>query len=327
MGPVEAQEARSAAPGAGRFDATNSVSQQGVKPDPLKQLEDELSRSLGGFAPKAPADPGLGPQYRPPVVVVPDRRTRDAEWRRRNWLLPDMDGTQPDAKDRDWLNGPDNPFDPKATKRNPLDDFYDRLNQGNSSRLLPRARDEDALNLTRSRRSGESGARDEANLPGSIRDSANRLQNLLDTAASAGQSSVPDEREGLSSLFRRSDRQLSPEEIREHKAYLNDYRKVLSEPSRAPATALTPLMPVSGSSPPGAPAGYSGFPSLMGSSPSKPFGSTPGMLTTVRNPTMMPDPNVAALNQWNPLYSPPKIEPPKPAPFAVPQAEAPRRRF
>lgn len=63
------------------------------------------------------------------------------------------------------------------------------------------------------------------------------------------------------------------------------------------------------------------------SSRTKALDSLPGMVTTIRSPTTLPDPNAGALNQWNALYAPPKIEAPKPAPLAVPQAEAPRRRF
>jgi hypothetical protein len=41
----------------------------------------------------------------------------------------------------------------------------------------------------------------------------------------------------------------------------------------------------------------------------------------------LPDANANLLNQWNPLYTPPKLELPKPAPFFPPPMDFPRRKF
>jgi hypothetical protein len=52
------------------------------------------------------------------------------------------------------------------------------------------------------------------------------------------------------------------------------------------------------------------------------------MVGSIYNPSMiMPDRNATLLNQWNPLYAPPKVEPPKPPPIIEPPIEAPRRKF
>ncbi|MGH7967268.1 MAG: hypothetical protein ACREIC_00930, partial [Limisphaerales bacterium] len=50
-------------------------------------------------------------------------------------------------------------------------------------------------------------------------------------------------------------------------------------------------------------------------------------LTSALKPATVPDINVNVLNQWNPLYTEPKLEIPKPPPLFTPPAEAPRRRF
>jgi hypothetical protein len=291
-------------------------------------LEDELRRSLQSLSPGSSPDSSLAPQYRPPVVVVPDKRARDAEERRRNWLLLEPDSAQPEGSSKDWLNSSENPLDPKSKTRNSLGDFYERLNQGTSQRLMPRSTEPDPVGLPRSEKtSGQNTTRDDGNLPSGIRDSAKRLQDLLGGVNRTDGRSSPTESGGLSTFFGNSDKHLSPEDIKAHKAYMDEYRKVLNGPAPAPATALTPLAPLGSSSAP-AGSGLSGvFNDLSDFSHPKGFDSTPGMLTITKNPGMLPDLNANALNQWNALYAPPKVEPPKPAPISVPQAEAPRRRF
>jgi hypothetical protein len=323
---VPAQESKSNAPASGPAAAL-APSQPNAKPDALKQLEDDLRHSLESLSPRSSPDSGLAPQYRPPVVVVPDRRARDAEERRKSWLLQEPDKLQPESSGRDWLNSPDNPFDTKAKTKNSLDDFYEQLNQGSSHRLMPRASDADPAGLSRRERDGQPVSRDDAKLPGGIRDSANRLQDLLRGFDRASDHSVPAESGGLSLFFGRGDKEPSPEDIKAHKAYMDEYRKVLGSATPAASSALTPLAPLRAGNLPFATGSPGGLDAFGNSSRPKGFDSTPGMVTTIRNPGTLPDLNASALNDWNALYSPPKLDPPKPQPLAVPQAEAPRRRF
>lgn len=321
-----AEESKSAAPAASPA-VTAVPSQPGAKPDALKQLEDDLRHALESLSPRSAPESTLAPQVRPPVVVVPNQRAKDAEERRKNWLLPDSDTLPSGTSRRDWLNPSDNPLDTKARGKNSLDNFYERLNQGTSSRLMPRATDSDPLGLPQSSKTTEPTARDDANLPSGIRDSARRLQDLLGGFNRTSERSAATDSGSSSSFFGRVDKGPSAEDLKAHKAYMDEYSKVLNGPTRSPATALTPLVPLSpGSTPPGAGIG-GGLDTLGSSSRSKTFDSLPGMVTTIRSPTTLPDPNAGVLNQWNALYAPPKLDPPKPAPLAVPQAEAPHRRF
>ena len=321
-----AQENQSSAPAPSPPSAI-APSPSTAKPDGLKQLEDELRRSLQSLSPGSAPDSSLAPQYRPPVVVVPDKRARDAEERRRSWLLLEPDSAQPGTSTKDWLNSSENPLDTKSKTRNSLDDFYERLNQGTSQRLMPRTAETDPAGLSRSEKNGsQTTAREDGNLPSGIKDSAKRLQDLLGGFNRTDERSSPTESGGLSTFFGNSDKQLSPEDIKAHKAYMDEYRKVLG-PTRVPSTAPTPLAPLGSSSAPVGSGPLGGFNDLGDFTHPKGFDSPPGMLTTTRNPGTLPDFNANALNQWNALYAAPKVEPPKPAPLSVPQAEAPRRRF
>ena len=307
--------------------ATAAPAQTAPKVDGLQQLEDELRRALRSLAPKSDPGANLAPAYQPPVVIVPDKRTRDEQERRKNWMLPESDKDQSASADQDWMNSPGNSTDAKTKKRTALDDFYERLGEGSSHRLLPRASDSGGLTPTRSGQTGGSDSRDDSRLPTGIRDSARQLQDLLSGSRRGDDNSTPAGSWGLSSLFGRNDRDMSPDDLKAHKAYMDQYRRVLNGDGPAPSAGFNPLATLGQGSPASLPAAPGAFDPFNGASRPRSLDSTPGMLPTIRNPGTLPDPNAAPLNQWNPLYAPPKVEPPKPAPLAVPPAEAPRRRF
>jgi hypothetical protein len=55
--------------------------------------------------------------------------------------------------------------------------------------------------------------------------------------------------------------------------------------------------------------------------------STPGDVNSILNRKMLPDVNTTVLNQWNPMYAPPKVELPKITPPTPLTMEVPRRKF
>jgi hypothetical protein len=69
-----------------------------------------------------------------------------------------------------------------------------------------------------------------------------------------------------------------------------------------------------------------GLDTLAGSSRRGGNDSFPGILNPTA-PGSLRDLNAAVDNQWNPLYSPPKLEPSKVSPPTSTTVEVPRRRF
>ena len=117
----------------------------------------------------------------------------------------------------------------------------------------------------------------------------------------------------------------SAAQIQAHKTYMDEYQKIIGVPVLNGSgagflnTAVSPVLP----------ANSQGLDTLP-SSPSRNNGgvvATSGFIPSAPLPTTVPDANANVLNQWNPFYSPPKPELPKPAPFFQPPMDFPRRKF
>lgn len=300
-----------------------------VRPDALKRLEIELSRALGIFSSRDSVNTGPAPQYSPPVVVVPNKRTKDKEQRDKDWLLMDSDNPDLGSKEgkEDWTSFFDK-SDEKA-KKNQVEEFYKRLNRERPGSFGSENDSDDVLSGHRGKGLADRDtSRDDSKLPSTIRDSASRLRELLSNARDSS-SPTRDQIGNLSDFLTGGDKEVSPADLRAHKTYMDEYRKVLDGGTPAASTSvnlMNPLAPLNANS--GSPSAryLGGLDSLGDSSPaSKPFSL--GNVSQLATPTAPQDPNIKALNSWNPLYSPPKVEMPKPPPLAVQPFEAPRRRF
>lgn len=298
---------------------TNGVSATSQPPLPTKDrltdLEDQLSKALESISPKGMLDAKPEPQYRPPPLpVIPNRRLKEEREKRSNWMFQNSDDLLRDGSTPDWLN----PSDTKDKKKTDLDLFYERLNQQRSllnqkGRLNP----DDLAPLSGPSFglpfSDDSNSAKNDKLPDKIKGPADRLRDLLGFSPSTV--TVPPNT--LSDLFSPPQNNLSREQVEAHKNLMDEYRKILA--GTPPALSLAPLNSAT-------PNGNPQVPSLPNTMPrSSP--ATPGMVGSIYNPSLMPDRNASVLNQWNPMYAPPKIEPPKPAPVIEQPIEAPRRRF
>lgn len=275
-------------------------------------LEDQLSKALESVSPKGMLDGKPEPQYQPvPIQVVPNRRLKEEREKRKNWMFQESDDLLRDHSTPDWLN----PFDTKdGKKKTDLDLFYERLNQQRSllnqkARLNP----DDLAPLSGPSFNDESKSRNDDKLPDKLKGPAGRLQDLL----APNPSTVTAPHDTFSDLFRPPQNTLTPEQVEAHKNLMDEYRKILA--GTPPAVSLAPLNSAAAN-------GNPQMPSLPGAVPHL-TPSTPGMVGSIYNPAIIPDRNSTVLNQWNPMYAPPKVEPPKPSPLIEPPIEAPRRKF
>jgi hypothetical protein len=297
---------------------TNGVSIPAQRPPPkdrLKDLEDELSKALESISPKGMLD--AKPQYHPsPIPTISNRRLKEEREKRKNWMFQETDDLLRDNSTpnstTDWLN----PSDTKdGKKKTDLDLFYERLNQQRSllnqkGHLNPN----DLTPLSGPSLTEQSSSDKGDKLPDFIKGAAGRVRDLL----GSNPSTVTAPHNTLSDFLHPSQNTLTPEQVQAHKTLMDEYRRILA--SSTPAFAVTSPRPTAGNSSPQ-------IPSLPSSSPIA-IPSTPGMVGSIYNPSMiMPDRNATLLNQWNPLYAPPKVEPPKPPPIIEPPIEAPRRKF
>lgn len=304
--------------GQGQPPATQSTNGVSVTPqrtsptkDRLMDLEDELSKALESISPKGMLDAKPEMEYRPPPIpVMPNRRLKEQREKRDNWMFQDTDALLRGNSTPDWLN----PSDTKDKQKTDLDLFYEHLNQQRSllnqkAHLNP----DDLTPLSGPSFGDESSTAKEDKLPDKLKGPASRLRDLL----GGSPATVTAPHNSLSDLFNPPQNTLTPEQVEAHKNLMDEYRKILAvTPS---ALSLAPLNSAT-------PTGNPQVPSLPNTMPRFTF-STPGMVGSIYNPAVIPDRNAGVLNQWNPMYVPPKIEPPKPAPVIEQPIEAPRRRF
>jgi hypothetical protein len=322
-----ADPAGPAVPPAPSLSATlTNLNSTGPKRDGLKQLEEELTKSLQPFSPKG-LDNILTPRYVPPPVVLPDRRQPSDSEKRGTWPFDN-------AEDRSGLSR--DPFKSMqgSTKKNSLEEIYNTLDEERRKSRASSGKSGSAKSSSLKPFDDLNGDNDEnGKLPIGIRESAKSLRdkllgtdNIFTRSTSGG---------GLSSLFAPQENGLAREQIQAHKEYMERFRETIG----LPTTGLTPQNSLNAKFW----LGLGGSPGL-GAAPAKPaysppdllsapaarentFASTPAAAESVLHPLTLPDVNERVLNNWNPLYATPKAEPPPPAPFAPPMMEVPRRRF
>jgi len=292
-------------------EVLSSMSLLNNRPESLKNFEQELSKPLTTFRPELDRDLPL--PYSPRAVVVPNSRAQA------NWLTPS--DLLPKTDQGDWLSGM---YGKKEQPKSSQDQLLMMLTQDPARNS---GNDNDPLS---SRNRLGSGAPDEAGLPKGVKDRAQTLRELgrgpgPNFGASPGQSGIGDFNWGTGSGLTR-------DQMRAHKDYMDTYRREVlgSTPVAPPASSVNPLnvlpqsplsTPAAGSSP-----GYgSGLDGFASTAPRR------GMEATLDayNPALLnPGHDLNnALQQWNPLYSAPKLEPPKVAPSTATIMEVPKRRF
>jgi hypothetical protein len=303
--------------------ATNTVPTPPRK-DSLQQLEESLSRSLHFFSPRSSLE-GLAPEPvlpPPPVQVIPNRRALQEQERRKNWMA---------LTPEELMQGPHSELfkssEPGADNDNKsaLEHFYDRLNWEHPARKQPAPKEDNrAGSRLRPGSSGDLfGSPDAAEIPAGLRESTKKLKEEVGSDKRRSFFDPVPQHSGFADFFGFGDKTLSPEDIKAHKEYMEQYRQLL----QGPAPAANPLAPPGPAAAPLQPGPYNGFNSFASTPTHRLWGASPDGYNPGLNPGKLQDFNATVLNQWNPLYSPPKPEPPKPAPMFVPPAEAPRRKF
>lgn len=307
--PVAVNAQRQSATGTNASPVSVAPSAAAPSKDRLQDLEDQLSKALESFSPKGLLEAKPEPQLPPPVMVVPNRRVKSDQEKRKNWMAVEPDDLLQDKSAPDWLNSSSTSNEKKKTE---LDLFYERLNQQRSllnqkGHLNP----DDLGALSNPTRMNDNAFSKEEKLPDDLKGPAGKLRDLLRSDESMSRAPQT----SLSDFLGLNQNSLTPEQIQAHKDLMEQYRKVIAGSS----PALTPLNSAAGPSTPA-------MPSLTGVfHASQPVSA--GMVGSIFNPLVIPDHNATVLNQWNPLYAPPKVETPKAPVVADPPLDAPRRKF
>jgi hypothetical protein len=166
---------------------------------------------------------------------------------------------------------------------------------------------------------------EDSSLPEGIRDKAQKLKSVVkDDSTSIFNPSRA--RSSFDNFFGLREEAPDPEPVSQKlglgsESFIDQFKKTLDKQSAASGLAPGPskLVPNAALVP--------GLEPFAASTHHELTQSTPGTAISLGDPTMLGDLNSTVLNQWNPLYKPPKLELPKPAPPSASFMQVPRRQF
>ena len=289
--------------------------------DGMKQLEEELNKSLLPFSRDSLSGSAVPPARPIPRVVLPDKRTQEMMERRKNWALLSPDEVLMGPTVDGLLDQPafDKNGQPKK-KLSPVEEF-----------LYPEKADAkvDGKNSAHSDRDSkeDSDERENADLPESVKQSQRKLQEDLRAFSPAAQPTAPEGRGNLSDIFGLNPKGSLESDLAE-KARLEEWkgRWSLPKPTGGQGGQLGSVFDPARS----APAAMTPAPNLLPdvSSFKRDLGMSGTPSLGILQPSLL-DASARSYNGYNAMSSPlnlPKPEPPKLTP-PLPTFSAPRRTF
>lgn len=293
---------------------------------------DEQLRSLKGLSSGDTFEDRFSLPYAPPPMLT-NKKLKELLERKRNWALtPKEIDLATGNSESDALSGFEQ--DKNSSKKS-LQQFYDALNRPNPANQPGERPGNDRSTARQGQDSFQNNLDDDSSLPPGLRDKTRQLQKFVtedpgsvfnpaaqvhatfdnfDNFFGLSDATKPDQNQNFSSK--------TPGD-----SFLDRFKKGLDASSALGLNpALSALLPSSTAPRTSIAADLQNLPSTLHREMAQP---TPGLVSTVPDPTSLSDANATVLNQWNPLYVPPKLELPKvtSTPLTPLNFEYPRRRF
>ncbi len=302
-----------------------------VRKNRLMQLEEDLSRSLQVFKPKTSLEGVTAPRPRrvPPPSATQNKRAKEQADRKKNWVFMEPEDLTAAPTIEEMLSVPEYTRDGQDKKAlSPMERFYQGLERRFSAKAKSKPETKDDSLGTRLETAPREGLSSQAeeDLPSGVKESEQTLRKRLEVDA-ANPAFAP-ARGTFSDLFGLGEPGATLDSERAHKAMMKDYQQWLNTPRVPPESSMAKGFNAADLSQPVQ--GIGGSRIGLGASG---VGRSDGFATpsAPADPTMIPrtppDPTANTLNQWNPLYTPPKEELPKPLRPPPPPDGPPRRKF
>lgn len=305
-----------------------NMNQLSAGQDGKTRLEEEMKKTYTGFSLKGSLGGSGVPQISPAQLPrqVPNRHLQDELNRQKEWMFmrPEDFNATPSLEEILHLSS----GTPEAQEKSlsPMERFLQNLADPSASKKrLKTKKSEDSGSYRSADPFGEDpfvSQDDDKDMPASVKEKKDNLRKLLSGFSADRAPSGTQTRGTLSDIFGLgADRELTPEQIREHKDYLQRYREILGGNFSSPTPGLADglLSPTKDAPSPAST-------SLYGLRPDG-FDSTIGRVNPTYVPTAPMDLNSKILTQWNPLPAYTLPDSTKPAQSFTPIQEFPRRRF
>lgn len=304
-------------------EVTTNLHQLSAKKDSLKQLEEDLYRSMQTFSGKDSMEAVPLPPRMQGGPVIPSKRAKEQLDRHKNAIFLKLEDLAPAPTAEQIFKIPEYGADGVEKKRKtPIEIYYNRMDVKHADSLKPSRSFDDESSDT----SSLTGRRDvfisrsDPDLPPGLREREQDVKKLMEADGPDTPSSFTSSRRGsFSDIFGLGDTAPSREKALEHRKLMEEFYSIhdsvkpLSAPAEAAKSPGLPDAPRHSANPFGGPDTSSGD--------IKQFSTI--------NPTFTPggpkDINFQALAQPGAIYLLPKPEPVKPP--AAPTFAAPRRPF
>ena len=305
-----------------------NLSQFSTKKDEFRQLDEQLRGLKGLSTPKSLA-PGFSLPYSAPTAL-PNKRIKDLIERKKNWNLTaedmNLQGRSSDAEVSSF-EGTDKLGDKDASLRQ----FYNALNRSSKGGPNPnRSTSDRSISNQRSIYTQENASEDDSSLPPEIRDKTEQLRNLVNGDPTSIFNPAR-ARSSFQNFFGASATVASPTTAagqaqgQKNPTWLNQFQNILDSSVAAGLDpAVSALAPDANSNRKTISPELTKLPSTSHRDTSE---APPARPNSVLDVTSVSDLNAPVLNQWNPLYTPPKIQLPKFTPPTPPNLDFPRRKF
>jgi hypothetical protein len=289
------------------------------KKEGVRQLEDQL-RTLNSFSTANSLQGDFPTPYASPNAPLPKRTLKELIERQKNWGLTaeELGTATADQESLIWSGE-----EKGEGKKSSLEQFYDTLNHSGpsanrtaeASKQSNWARDRDSL--------------DDASLPPGLQDKARMLKEMVNDDGN-GIFGSDKSRSSFDNFFGLDTVAPEPAGAKTSMdSFLNQFKRVLdgqSVESKLDPTVNALLPEIGERRSPSYP-GLDPLPTSSKREVTQAPTPTPGNVNSLVDRTTLPDVNATILNQWNSMYTAPKVEVPKYSPPTPPNMEFPRRRF
>ena len=293
------------------------------KDDGLKRLDDELAKSLQPFINRTTAESPAPASYQMPrMPVTKNLRSKEDLEKSRGWVWDAEESMSGRSRE-------ENSSFSGFSSNSRLEKKKSSWDQYSKEVRTQRYNNSDSRSRNESETESKSDSDDDTATSGGIGVAAKSLSRTLKgriQPESVGSifNPPPVSRSSVADFFGLPvPMPPTPAQVEAHKAYMDEYQKIIGGPvinSLSAEFLKTPTPVLNG--------GAQGLDTLPGSSSrSEGLALTSGMIPSAAAPPTVPDANANVLNQWNPMYTPPKPELPKPTPFFQPPMDFPRRKF
>ena len=186
-------------------ELTTNLHQLSSRKDSLKQLEEDLSKSLQPFSSRGSLDAVAEPPPRQPSgPVVPSKRAKELLERRKNYIFMNPEDLVREPTAEEILKIPEyGPDGQEKSKVSALEHYYQRQDAKRAAtRKMGQIKDEALYGTPGSWNSGgNTAARDELNLPASLRASEETLKRYLGSDSDDSTTAPTHKRNPYSDIF------------------------------------------------------------------------------------------------------------------------------